>query len=241
MFGDDVEQAIREHAMAEYPRESCGVVTAAGYIRLENVSRDPDHTFDCDEQLRPYLAAGTALALVHSHPDGPNAPSPFDMAQQIAQDIPWGLISCTHDGTLAPFFWGDTLEPPPLLGRRFRYGPSGTDGCGDCAALVRDYYRLERGIRIKEFPREDKFWMKPGVSYRDNLLSAGFALADRRTPEMGDVFLAAIQSTVPNHSGIYIGEGKILHHLQNRLSREDPCVVWLKFMTDWFRYSGGVT
>ncbi|MEI9629750.1 Mov34/MPN/PAD-1 family protein, partial [Phytobacter diazotrophicus] len=38
--------AIREHAAAEYPRESCGVVVQAGrkqrYIRCENISDKPE-------------------------------------------------------------------------------------------------------------------------------------------------------------------------------------------------------
>jgi len=236
MFGDAVETAIRIHAMHEYPREACGVVTAGGYEPLENVAVDPEESFDCTEQLQAYLEAGTALALVHSHPDGPRAPSAGDMRRQISMDIPWGIVTCTHDSADPAFYWSDSLAPPPLIGRGFRWGPSGTDGCGDCAALVRDYYWMERSIRLPEFAREDGYWRVPGVSYRDNLITSGFQSTDRTQPEIGDVFLAAVRSEQPNHAGIYVGEGKILHHLQERLSVETPVVIWLRFMTDWMRY-----
>jgi proteasome lid subunit RPN8/RPN11 len=234
---EEFEAAIREHAIAEYPRESCGVILADGYHRLQNVSIDPEHTFECTDQIAPMLAAGEIRALVHSHPDGPHAPSSWDMTQALAMNIPWGLISCDATAALPTFYWFEDWEPPALEGRGFRYGPSGTDGRGDCAALVRDWYRLNRGVRLKEFPREDRFWLKPGVSYRDNLLSTGFTPADRTQPEVGDVFLATIRSTKPNHSGIYVGNGKIMHHLENRFSRVDAATPWMRMVTDWFRYS----
>jgi cell wall-associated NlpC family hydrolase len=158
------------------------------------------------------------------------------MSQQMAFAVPWGLVSCSAEAALPPWYWSDDFEPPPLLDRPFRYGPSGTDGRGDCAALVRDWYRRERGIMLPEYPREKLFWLRPGVSYRDNMLGAGFVPADRQEPEVGDVFLAAIRSAVPNHAGIYMGGGKIMHHLQDRYSRMDPAVVWMRYVTDWFRY-----
>ena len=145
-------------------------------------------------------------------------------------------VTCTHDSADPAFYWSDSLAPPPLIGRGFRWGPSGTDGCGDCAALVRDYYWMERSIRLPEFPREEGYWRIRGVSYRDNLITSGFQSTDRTQPEIGDVFLAAVRSEQPNHAGIYVGEGKILHHLQERLSVETPVVIWLRFMTDWMRY-----
>ena len=67
MFGPAVTAAIKRHAIAAYPLECCGVVTADGYVPLENVSPEPNDAFDCSEGIEPYVIAGTALAVVHSH------------------------------------------------------------------------------------------------------------------------------------------------------------------------------
>lgn len=236
MFDQSVLTAIQAHAMEVFPHESCGVVTADGYVRFANLSANPEHEFECDDQLQPMLAAGTVLALVHSHPNGPYAPSAYDIAQQVAMDVPWGIAVCRATASLPVFFWGDALTPPKLLERPFRYGPSGTDGRGDCAALIRDYYLLERQVRLKEFPRQNGWWLRDDVSYRDNLLATGFVPIDGE-PEVGDVFLAAIRSRRPNHAGIYVGNGIILHHLENRLSRTEPSVIWRRFYSGWFRHA----
>jgi proteasome lid subunit RPN8/RPN11 len=237
LFDAAVLADIKAHAIAAYPQESCGIVTATGYVALANTSPDPHHEFDCTAELEPHLAAGAVLALVHSHPDGPLAPTAYDMRQAMAMDVPWGLIVCDKEAALPVWYWHEEFDPPPLVGRPFRFGPSGTDGRGDCAALVRDWYRLERDIRLPEYPREDKWWLQQGVSYRQNLLNAGFQDANRRDPQPGDVFLAAIRSRVANHAGIYLGSGKILHHLAGRFSAEDSGVSWMPFVTDWLRHA----
>lgn len=234
----DVARAARDHAIRDYPNESCGAITAGGYMPLENRSKRPREFFRCDDQIEPLLQAGELLALIHSHPDGPVAPSEFDIQQQIVMDVPWGIVACDAEAALPPYFWGDVLEPPPLLGRDFRYGPSGTDGRGDCAALVRDWYRLTRQIMLPEFPRADRCWIGKPDLYRDNLLAAGFTRIGGRSddPRDGDVVLMQIRHNEPNHIAIFAGRGMILHHLENRLSRHEPLVRWLGHVTDWFRY-----
>ena len=37
---------------------------------------------------------------------------------------------------------------PPLIGREFRHGASGSDDKGDCYALIKDWYFLEKGVKI---------------------------------------------------------------------------------------------
>ena len=232
-----LHEAVRKHAFYCYPDEGCGILTRSqGLVALKNVAPDARHTFDCSAELAPYLEAGEVLAFIHSHPDGPHAPSAFDMSQQQAMDVPWGLISTDGTGYLPLFFWGDMLPPPPLEGRPFRYGPSGTDGRGDCAALVRDWFRLERGIELPEFPREYRWWRKPNVSYHQNLLDAGFIEADRHDPHIGDVFLARIGEHQANHAGVYVGKGEFLHHLENRLSTIDNAVLYQRFIYGWYRH-----
>lgn len=232
MFGPDVDAAIQEHARACYPRESCGVVKAGVYVPLENLDPDPEHAFDFDRQV---LLDPEVQAVAHSHPGGPAHPSETDMRQQMAMALPWGLV--TTDGHRAGdvMWWGPGVPTPPLIGRGFRHGPSGSDGCGDCYALVRDWYQTHRGVLLDEFPRDDEWWNKGQDLYAQAIKPQGFVPVSLEDLQPGDGVLAHVLSPVVNHAGIYVGNGLILHHLPNRLSREEPLMRWRHLITHTLR------
>lgn len=250
MFGPDIIAAIRQHAIVEFPKESCGFVTPDGYRPCRNVAENPEADFAISPE--EYLAAGTVLAVVHSHPNGPVFPSAFDMRGQIDMAVPWGLVATNGEIASVPFFWGDGVPIPPLVGRDFRHGPSGTDGLGDCYAVIKDGFAVGRGgmaaqgvtghwpfdpIGLPEFPRDDEWWTKGGDLYRDGFQVAGFSRIGIEDARPGDVFLAQIRSPVPNHGGLYLGDGLILHHLASRLSRREPIGGWLKYVVMVLRYA----
>lgn len=235
---------IGEHAKEQFPREACGALTPDGYVKLENRHPDPMRNFDCVDACNELLRAKKLLAVVHSHPNGPFGPSAADMRQQEAMDIPWGLVATDGVRVNRPFFWGDCIDPPALERREFRHGPSGTDGKGDCYALIRDWYRLERQIRLDEFPRNDGWWSGPKGGdnlYLNGFEKAGFRDMGRadglRDPQVGDVFLARVRSPVPNHGGVYVGDGQVLHHLGDCLSIRKPIGEWVRLVTHWLRRS----
>jgi len=234
-----VNEAIKKHALAAFPQESCGVITPDGYHPLDNVAAEPERSFDCDRQMMPLQMDGRVLAIVHSHPNGPEGPSAHDQNQQRAFGVPWGLLMCNNEVASTPFFWGDALEPPPLEGRPFRHGPSGTDGKGDCGALVRDWYRINRRVIIKDYARDDKWWNHGEHLYLNNYEDAGFVTADMNTPEVGDLILLSVGNKVPtaNHAAIYIGGGLMIHHLERRLSRVDPFLGWRRCVRAWLRHA----
>jgi proteasome lid subunit RPN8/RPN11 len=241
----DVLAAARAHALAEYPMEACGGVTAAGYIPFCNASPDPLNYFECSHEMDPLFEAGELFGLVHSHPmvgateDPIGGPSELDMRGQIAMAIPWGIVVCSETWAGDPYYWGDMLEPPPLIGRPFRHGPSATDGRGDCGALVKDWYRINRGVVLEEFPREWDWWNQPGKDlYSEHFGKYGFEHAPRNAPEVGDLVLMRIMSRVTNHAGIYIGDGMMLHHLAKRVSRIEPIIHWMNSATHWLRRAG---
>lgn len=251
-FSPDAIAAFQAHALEAWPDEACGAITAEGYVRFANVAADPRRHFDCDAERRPLLVEGRILAMVHSHPDDPDHPAPrgdfqaygpsaHDIAQQQADAVAWGI--CLTDGAhcTEPFFWGEDVPVPPLIGRLFRHGPAGSDGRGDCYALIRDYYRLERGITLPEGMRDWEWWTRGEDLYTVNQGPAGFRAisADQALP--GDVFLAQIRSPVPNHGGILVRPGYILHHLQGRMSREDSIMPWRKQIVRWLRHEGAKT
>lgn len=245
MFDPEILAAFRAHAIATYPEECVGAITPSGYLRLQNIATDPEgrtdpakwrrRHFDGGDPVIELIAAEQLLALVHSHPDGPEGPSARDQRQQTAMGIPWGICICNAEVASEPYFWGDDLPVAPLLDRMFRHGPSGTDARGDCGALVRDWYRIERGILLPDCPRDDEWWNHGGDLYREHYARAGFAPASMDEPEIGDVALMQIRAPVPNHAGVYVGDGLVMHHLSRRLSRVEPIGPWLKHVSAWMR------
>ena len=230
---------IQAHAIADYPNEACGLIVDGDYRAMENIADEPTEHFRM--RSKDWLSAaqaGDIGAVVHSHPDGPDCPSAEDMRRQIATGVPWGIVSCNGSGALAPFWWGMNAIPP-LIGRGFRHGVT------DCYALIRDYFRAERGVVLPEFPRDWEWWCEGADLYSEGFPKAGFRrLEDGEAAAPGDVFLAQVRAEVPNHGGVLLDGGLALHHLTarlpvdaTRLSRREPVDRWRKFITHWLRYS----
>ncbi|MFP3564686.1 C40 family peptidase [Paraburkholderia sp. SIMBA_030] len=226
-MNEQIKNAIAAHAIAEYPRECCGLlVLVAGvetYMPSRNVAATPSEHFAMSPE--DYAAAedrGTVVALVHSHPGAPARPSMADKTMCERSGIgKWVIVSvgAQADGAIGVDDWCE-FEPSgyiaPLIGREF------THGALDCYSLVRDWYRLERGVNLPEFERLDGWW-DDGKSnlYLDNFEEAGFADMGQAADLLaGDVLLMQIRSKngVPNHAGIYLGDGVLLHHMHGRLS-----------------------
>lgn len=166
---------------------------------------------------------GEIVGICHSHPDASSKPSYTDQAKASAlkEEYPnadWYIFSWP-EGDLHQF----TPEPKiPLLGRMFVHGTL------DCYSLVRDYYRAI-GITLPDFERKNGWWETEQELYLDNFESAGFSKVCGSAPEelktlepmIGDVILMQIRSKRVNHAAVYIGDGKIIHHMYGKLSKTD--------------------
>lgn len=210
--------AVQQHAAAEYPRECCGLVVAAGrrhlYVPCENTADDPAEEFRIGPEA--YAAAedqGEIIGVVHSHPDGTSHPSPRDLAACNSGDVPWHIISWPEGDlrTIVP-------EDAPLIGRHFVHG---TDH--DCYGLIRAWYRQERGVELPRFPHDWHWWEEGADLYVRHYQDAGFRQVTDGSLQVGDVILMQIQSRQINHGAVYLGDGQILHHLYGRPSCRD---VW---------------
>ncbi|MCG8624611.1 MAG: Mov34/MPN/PAD-1 family protein [Proteobacteria bacterium] len=251
VISDDIQTAIFRHAreMASMtpPQEAAGVIkfskNTPRYIACRNMAANPHHSFRI---RRGELDRHAPLAaIVHSHPGGPSYPSMHDMQQQIASNLPW-LIAVVataskpniHEEMIV---WGGEAKIQEDAG--YRHGVS------DCYGLIRGWYQSVCGVALPDFPRPWEWWLAGGDLYRQYFAEAGFthippSTSDEIfTPQIGDVFLASIRSPVPNHAGIYIGEGLILHHLAgrdpvalHRLPSKEPIERWRKFITMWLRH-----
>ena len=213
---------IFDHAAQEAPRESCGVIVRGKYRRCQNIAVEANRFRIAPEELAAIRRSGRITAIIHSHPAGPDCPTAEDMRQQVAGNVPWGIVTFKNGEPTALFFFGDQVAAPPLLGRPFRHGVT------DCYSLIRDYYRIELGIDLSDFPRDDEWWMDGGQDlYRRNFRRAGFREIPLEAITAGDVLLAEIPGIDRvSHGGVYLGRELILHHLPARLSSREPLGRW---------------
>lgn len=218
------QDAALEHAKAENPRESCGLVVIIKgletYWPCKNLAADADQfILDPDD----YIAAdtkGEIVAVVHSHVRTPAVPSQADLVAIESSDLPWYIVNPLTES------WSDELKPSgyraPLLGREWVWGIT------DCWTLVRDWYK-ENGISLPDWQRPrtpDEFNADP--LFERHWHEAGFVeLEPEDALEPGDFLLMSIGCPGLNHCGVYVGEQQILHHLRGRLASRDLYGGWL--------------
>lgn len=219
--------AIRRHAEAEYPRESCGLIIIRKgrdkYLPCTNAAQGTDHFIISVQDYAKAEEQGDIIAVVHSHPDAPATPSEADKVACKAPGLMWHIVRVNSIDGIPTAGELITTEPcgyqAPLVGRPFFHGVL------DCYSLIRDWHQQTYNITLKKFTRTDDWW-NDGVSdlYTQGFPQAGFVSVDAEAELLpGDVILMQIRSNngVPNHAAIYLGDGLILHHLHGRLSSRD--------------------
>lgn len=229
--------AIRDHAVAEYPRECCGLVVMVGrrevYMPCRNAAASADHFVLAPDDYAAAEDAGRVVAVAHSHPDETPAPSEADRVACEATGLPWYIVAVSKDDAGAVVAGEVRGFTPvgfvaPLLGRQFAHGVL------DCYSLVRDWYKRERDIELPDFARFEGWWEpgRQGDLYMDHYAEAGFRpLQVGEDMTAGDVILMQVRSDRANHAGVFLGaEGlkeapgllpvpdAMLHHLYGRLS-----------------------
>jgi proteasome lid subunit RPN8/RPN11 len=256
---DAALDAARLHARDKFPEEACGLIVDFAYIPCENTAanvavhdgENPDCPCKlCAFRIAPtvYLRhAGKIQAVVHSHPNGPDYPSASDMRGQESSALTWIIIPLDEARFAQPVVWGGAAPVAPLLGRTFRHGVT------DCYDLIHDAFAAGKDalasegiegwpfdpIHLPTYPREDGWWEGGRANfYEEEPEKIGFVEINMSEARPGDVFLCKIRSDRLNHGGLLIGNGLILHHLPNRLSRREPAGLWAYSAEKWIRYVG---
>ena len=214
---------ILKHAKEELPKEACGLIVIfkgkEKYIECKNLAETSEDNFYIDPaDYAQCEDMGEIIKIVHSHPVTNPNPSQSDMVGIEKSGIPWIIIN--------PVTGQSTETSPsgykaPLIGRVFVHGIL------DCYTMIRDYYNFELDIKLPDFHRDNYWWEKGQNLYEENFGKAGFTQVDDL--KKNDVIIMTNGSSTPNHSAIYMGDGKILHHVQGRLSSKDAYGgYWLK-------------
>jgi cell wall-associated NlpC family hydrolase len=233
--------AFKAHVLASYPNEAAGVVVRGSYVSCHNTSAAPLSHFSisAEELARIEIGIGPVEAILHSHPYDPKGnqdcppewPSANDMESWMKGTTPWGIVATDGEG-ISQVLWLDDANPAPLEGRPFVWGVN------DCYSLIRDWYRMERGITIPNYARQWKFWERNQPLYDDNFAHAGFTEIKASEVQPGDVVLMKIMSRHSAHGGIVTGPDTLFHHLIHRQSGYDRLHKWTRCINKFLRYTG---
>jgi proteasome lid subunit RPN8/RPN11 len=218
---------IKLHADAEAPRESCGLVVRLAdgslqYMPCRNLSHDHDQFVIDPEDAAHAEDTGEIAAYAHSHVFTAPEPTPADRTSMAKTGLPWIIVN--HPlGSYTVNQPNDYIAP--LIGRAFVHGVH------DCYGVVRDYYATELGIWLNDYPRVWGWWERadgPDL-YRENFAREGFSIVHEgsldaealRVLHPHDLILMRIRAPRDNHMAVYVGDGAILHHLIDQLSRRE--------------------
>lgn len=217
IIADELKGVVLAAAQECDPAEMCGLLYVAKgrqhFMQCKNIAATPDEHFIIDST--DYQAAedcGEIIAIVHSHPATPPYPSPADRIACNRCGVPYVIVNPKTKQ------WGECTPSDyelPYIGRQFSFG------IVDCYSLVRDWYQREWNITLDDFNRRDRFWERGENLYVDNYKSQGFRQVPKDEMQYGDLILMQLGSDLPNHGAIYIGDQRILHHVQARLSSMD--------------------
>ena len=212
------------HTKEQDPKESCGLLLEIKgkekYFPCKNLSTYSQQCFIIDpDDFVKAEESGNILAVIHSHPVTPPIASQADKISCENSELPWHIVNPKTEQ------WG-YYEPsgykPPLIGRHWVWGVT------DCWSLVRDWYKEEKNIILRDWDRPStpqQFLEKP--LFESCAWRTGFReLRPNEKLLNGDVLLMSILSPTLNHVAIFIN-GDVLHHLADRISCKEPYNEWL--------------
>jgi len=216
-ISEEIKAKALVHAKEEAPSESVGLVHIVKgrerYFRCKNQAEEPELHFSLDPA--DYLKCeqqGEIVAVIHSHPKTNPNPSEADKVACERSNLPWFIV---NPNTEKWAYYEPSGFKLPYVGRHWAHG------IVDCYTLCKDWYERELGIKFREYNRQDEWWHKGENLYADNFKREGMKEIKLEEIQYGDALLMKIDSTVPNHAAIYLGENIILHHVHNRLSSRD--------------------
>jgi proteasome lid subunit RPN8/RPN11 len=221
-----IKKDIMAHALADSPRECCGLVIVykgkPKYIPCINNAGHNDHFVINAKDYADAEDLGPITHIVHSHPSSLPTPSQTDLVSIELTGLPWIIVNPYIDQYTTTYPSGYV---PPLVGREFQHGVI------DCYTLVRDYYKAKLNITLGEYTRPDQWWADTELNFYDDYADTEGFVQVIDTPKEHDLIIMRIASSKNNHAAIYIGNNKILHHPMNRLSGEDVYGGWWQKIT----------
>tara|TARA_R100000329_G_scaffold75493_1_gene65185 strand:- start:5184 stop:5885 length:702 start_codon:yes stop_codon:yes gene_type:complete len=222
------KEAALSHAKEEDPKESCGLLLnikgKEKYFPCRNLSLNNNQCFMIDPE--DYVRAdnlGQIISVVHSHPITPPTPSQADLIECERSGLAWHIVNPKTEQ------WGfckPSGYKAPLLGRQYVFGVT------DCWSLVRDWYKEEKNIELRDWerPKTHEDFNKDPMFERCAWRTGFRQLRNDEKLEVGDLIFMSIMGKGLNHVAVFLGN-EVLHHLADRLSCREPYSEWLQKCT----------
>ena len=211
------KQDALKHAKKESPNESCGLVVEIRrhpyYFPCKNIADNPKNDFIINPRDWKVAAdSGKIVSVVHSHPVTTAMPSSVDKAACEKTKLKWYIVQPFYEtwSCIIPSNWKQ-----PLIGRKYCWGVN------DCYSIVRDYFKQELNIELKDGKRPASPAAFKKLNVFDQVFKAyGFReLTEKEELRKNDVVLMALGSKTINHIGVLMSDDyQLLHHLENKLS-----------------------
>jgi proteasome lid subunit RPN8/RPN11 len=229
-----IKREIKAHALEQNPQECCGfVLDARGKLDIfpcENSSTDNNKYFKISP--REYIKAketGEIKAVYHSHCNDLENFSEFDKLNSQNHNIEFILYIIKNDNFLS---YLPNCKYNSYVGRRLILGQQ------DCGSLVRDFYKQELDIEIKDYPRDESWLEDPKDTLDRHYEEEGFEKVDD-LKTFDCIFFKMKKNGPSSHVGIYLGNDLILHQTGgvNGYSRiEEYSPRWEKFSNYTIRH-----
>lgn len=182
-----------------------------GAVYLDNVGGKPSVSLE--------LSANTVAVIKKKPDDQVETISDDERAEMNALQKPFVFVGSSRDVSDA-YIPDRYTEKAPYLNRPFLHG------IFDCYTLVRDFYRREWGLWLPANIQRTYGWWEQGDNlYVDGAPKYGFQTV--QDVKRNDLIVMKM-GPVPNHGAIYLGDGKILHHIGGRFSCVETLTPFLK-------------
>lgn len=235
-----IKELVKKHALKENPNECCGFVCVnylgqVTVLKCENTARNKTGRFCIDPKMNLEAEKlGHIAAFYHSHCDTLIRP---ELEKFSKEDLDISYECCipallySHPQDAWKYYDPDTYKPAKLIGRPFVWG------IWDCYSLVRDYYKMNRKVKLGYYFPPVHESISGDFGYEQYLKNENFKEVNISDLKKDDVILFKIKSDFINHSAIYLGGNEFLHQPINKISSVSMLDErYLKYIQKTVRY-----
>jgi len=239
----ELQQEIQIYCKSKVPEEACGLIVhnARGYefVPCDNMAEDKEHNFSISDQIM-LKHSRELVSIFHSHVENG---TPAVTLADIKTCEAWGCLGSivflsSNDSNICSdlVFYGNNTTYRNYIGRPYYYNVF------DCFTLIRDFYYHDLGKSL-DFVYSDYGWWEKAEHaeslYLNEYKRLGFEEFDITKPlQVGDILAMRLgRSKCINHGTIYIGNNKILHHLEGKLSCVESFGKYSNRIERGFRYA----
>jgi len=201
-------------------QEVCGFIKVVGaelvIVECENIAEDKENNFQFSIQDSIFAQDKDVVGIFHSHTDCEQALSTFsradiDAAEEFQKPLYLYVLKTKKWLNYTPNGYSRDL-----IGRQF------IRGVNDCYTELRDYYRQELKINLRDYIRDDDVFDGKTDFIIQHAKDEGFEILENMgVIKKNDVLVFKHFGPYPRHLGVFLGNSKFLHQPCNNFSCVD--------------------